>query len=105
MVIIETTIFTRQVRKLLSDDEYKELQSFLVRYPDAGVLLISGSGLRKLRWSKQERGKRGGVRIIYYWAVSSEQILMLMIYPKSQQDDLTPGQIKILKGIVEEEFK
>lgn len=104
MIVIETSIFTRQVLDLLTDEEYRELQKVLVNRPDAGVLIVGSGGLRKIRWAKQGRGKRGGVRVIYYWAVSSEQILMLFMYPKSERDDLTPTQIKMLKQIVEEEY-
>ena len=104
MVFIETPIFTRQVQELLTDDEYRELQKALVNRPDAGSLIVGSGGLRKIRWAKQGRGKRGGVRVIYYWAVSPEQILMLFMYPKGERDDLTPVQIKMLKQIVEEEY-
>ena len=104
MIIIETSIFTRQVQTLLSDEEYCELQNFLVQHPKAGRLMIGSAGLRKLRWVKQGKGKRGGVRVIYYWTVELEQILMLFIYSKSEKDDLTPKQIKILKGIIKEEY-
>ena len=104
MIFIETSIFTRQVLYLLTDEEYRELQKVLVNRPNAGSLIVGSGGLRKIRWAKQGRGKRGGVRVIYYWAVSSEQILMLFIYPKNERDDLTPTQIKMLKQIVEEAY-
>jgi mRNA-degrading endonuclease RelE of RelBE toxin-antitoxin system len=104
MVFIETSIFTRQVLDLLTDEEYRELQKVLANRPDAGPLIVGSGGLRKIRWAKQGRGKRGGVRIIYYWAVSPEQILMLFMYPKGERDDLTPAQIKMLKQIVEEAY-
>jgi mRNA-degrading endonuclease RelE of RelBE toxin-antitoxin system len=104
MVFIETSIFTRQVQELLTDDEYRELQKALVNRPGAGSLIVGSGGLRKIRWAKQGRGKRGGVRVIYYWAVSPEQILMLFMYPKGERDDLSPVQIKMLKQIVEEEY-
>jgi mRNA-degrading endonuclease RelE of RelBE toxin-antitoxin system len=104
MVFVETSIFTRQVQELLTDDEYRELQKTLVNRPDAGSLIVGSGGLRKIRWAKQGKGKRGGVRVIYYWAVSQEQILMLFMYPKGERDDLTPVQVKILRQIVEEEY-
>jgi hypothetical protein len=66
MVIIETSIFTRQVQALLDDNDYRRLQTILVMRPDAGDLIPGGSGLRKIRWGVQGRGKRGGVRIIYF---------------------------------------
>jgi mRNA-degrading endonuclease RelE of RelBE toxin-antitoxin system len=104
MIFIETSIFTRQVLDLFTDEEYRELQKVLVNRPDAGSLIVGSGGLRKIRWAKQGRGKRGGVRVIYYWAVSSAQILMLFMYPKGERDDLTPIQIKMLKQIVEEAY-
>ena len=104
MVIIETSVFTRQVRQLLSDEEYRELQAALVNRPTAGSLIVSSGGLRKLRWATKGKGKRGGSRVIYYWAVMPEQILMLLIYSKSEREDLTRDQLKTLKKIVEEEF-
>jgi mRNA-degrading endonuclease RelE of RelBE toxin-antitoxin system len=105
MIIIETPIFTRQLLSLLSDEEYRELQNELILRPDAGNIIRGSGGLRKLRWSIAGRGKRGGVRVIYYWHSHRELILMLFIYPKSKQEDLTPQQLKILKAIIEREFK
>ena len=68
-------------------------------------MVIPGSGgLRKIRWASSGRGKRGGVRIIYYWAVELEQLLMLFVFAKNERDDLTPDQLKILKTIVEDEY-
>jgi hypothetical protein len=104
MVIIETSIFTRQVRDLLSDDEYRELQVALVHRPHVGSIIKASGGLRKVRWAVKGRGKRGGVRVIYYWAVPSDQLLMLLLYSKSEHDDLTPVQLKTLKKIVEQEY-
>jgi mRNA-degrading endonuclease RelE of RelBE toxin-antitoxin system len=104
MVIIETLVFTRQVRKLLSDDEYQQLQLELVERPDLGVVIQGSGGLRKVRWAAKGHGKRGGSRVIYYWAVSQDQILMLLIYPKNVQDDLSPAQLSALRKAVEAEF-
>jgi hypothetical protein len=104
MVIIETSVFTRQVRALLSDEEYRELQTELVNRPAAGSIIVGSGGLRKLRWATRGKGKRGGSRVIYYWAVTQEQLLMLLIYSKSEREDLTRDQLKTLKKIVEEEY-
>jgi len=104
MVIIETSIFTRQLQELLTDEEYRQLQIALVNRPDAGLVIVGSGGLRKVRWGKQSKGKRGGARVIYYWAVAQDQLLMLLIYTKSEQDDLTPAQLKLLRQIVEEDY-
>jgi len=105
VIIIETSIFTRQVLTLLSEEEYRKLQLALILRPNLGVVIPGSGGLRKARWALQDRGKRGGVRTIYYWAVAQDQILMLMIYAKNEQDDLTPDQLKILRRIIEEEYR
>jgi len=105
MVILETSVFTRQVQKLLTEDEYKELQFELVDRPDLGPIIPGSGGLRKVRWAGRGRGKRGGVRVIYYWAVAQERILMLLIYAKSDQDDLSREQLQVLRKIVEAEYR
>lgn len=104
MVIIETSFFTRQVLKLLTDDEYRKLQTVMVNHPGTGPVISGGGGLRKIRWGLRGRGKRGGVRVIYYWAVEQEQLLMIFMYPKSERDALSRNQLSILRKIVEEEY-
>lgn len=104
MIILETSIFTRQVLLLLSDDEYRLLQAVLVNRPDIGAVIPSSGGLRKARWGMAGRGKRGGVRVIYYWAVKYERILMLLIYPKNVKDNLTAEQLKTLRKIIKKEY-
>lgn len=105
MVIIETSVFTRQVQKLLTDAEYQQLQVTLVERPDIGAVIVGSGGLRKVRWGRTGQGKRGGTRVIYYWAVGPAQLLMLLIYPKSEQDDLSEAQLQVLKKIVEAEYR
>jgi mRNA-degrading endonuclease RelE of RelBE toxin-antitoxin system len=71
MQFIETSIFTRQVTSLLTDDEYSQLQVALFTHPEMGSIIPRSGGLRKVRWSMSGRGKRGGVRAIYYWVVKT----------------------------------
>lgn len=104
MLIVETRIFTRQVQSILSDEEYRLLQLLLSAQPDRGVVVKRSGGLRKMRWAKGSRGKSGGVRVIYYWAKGQEQLLMLLVYAKSAQDDLTARQLETLRSVVEEEY-
>ena len=104
MEIIETSVFTRQIQGLISDDEYAELQFALSERPELGALIRNGGGIRKVRWSAKGRGKRGGIRVIYYWYVSGDQILMLLAYAKNVQDNLTSEQMKTLRQLVKEEF-
>ena len=102
MEIIETPIFTRKINGVLSDDEYGKLQWTLVINPEAGAVIPGSKGLRKLRWAIPGKGKRGGLRIIYYWYIRDEKIYMLFPYKKSEQGDLTNEQIKILNEYVKE---
>lgn len=85
----------------MSDDEYRSLQEALITRPESGDLIKGSSGLRKIRWKLEGQGKRGGVRVIYYWVTADDQIRMLYVYRKSKQTDLTPEQITALKSIVE----
>jgi mRNA-degrading endonuclease RelE of RelBE toxin-antitoxin system len=104
MVIIETPIFTRLIRELIPEEEYRLLQLHLVNKPDAGKVIQGSGGLRKLRWSAGGHGKSGGIRVIYYWVVSHDTILLLYAYPKSRQDDLTPEQLQQIRKVVEKEY-
>lgn len=104
MIIIETPIFTRRIQTILSDEEYRLLQTHLINKPDVGKIIPGSGGLRKLRWSAGGHGKSGGIRVIYYWFVAKDVILLLFSYPKNEQDDLTQKQLKQLKKIIEGEY-
>jgi mRNA-degrading endonuclease RelE of RelBE toxin-antitoxin system len=105
MRFIETPVFTSLVRRHLPDEQYRALQLALLLRPEQGALIRGSGGLRKLRWAPEGRGKRGGFRVIYYWAVDEEVCYMLYLYRKNAQDDLTPAQIRVLGRLVREEFK
>jgi mRNA-degrading endonuclease RelE of RelBE toxin-antitoxin system len=100
--IIETPVFTRKIKDVLSDDEYGKLQWALVINPEAGAVIPGSGGLRKLRWAISGRGKRGGLRVIYYWYTQDEKIYMLLPYKKSEQEDLTNEQMRILNRYVKD---
>ena len=104
MTIIETPIFTRRIQVMLSDEEYRLLQAHLVNNPDVGKVIRGSGGMRKLRWSAKGHGKRGGIRVIYYWSTSKNIILLLFAYSKNEQDDLTKEQLWQLKKIIEREY-
>ena len=104
MEIIETSVFTRKIRELISDEEYGELQFALIQRPDTGAVIPQSGGIRKIRWSGSGRGKRGGIRVIYYWYVNEQQIYMLLAYAKNEQVNFSAAQLKVLKKLVEEEF-
>ncbi len=105
MIIIETTIFTKIITSLLSDDDYQKLQNELIQNPAIGNLISGSGGIRKVRWKLQGRGKRGGARVLYYWANNENQIFMLFAYPKNEMENITKEQLSILKKAVKMEFK
>jgi mRNA-degrading endonuclease RelE of RelBE toxin-antitoxin system len=98
---IETPIFTKEIIRLLPEDSYRRLQFALFLRPDAGDVIRGSGGLRKIRWEIPGRGKRGGLRVIYYWDAAN-RIYMLLPYKKNEQEDLTPAQLKQLRAIVKE---
>ncbi len=104
MLIIETPIFTRRIQAILSDEEYRLLQIHLVNRPDIGKVIPGSGSLRKLRWSAGGHGKRGGIRVIYYWFMLKDIILLLFAYLKSEQDDLTSEQLRQLRKVIEREY-
>ncbi len=105
MLFIETSVFTRKLPSILSDEEYRLLQDELDKRPDAGKEIKHSGGIRKLRWGAKGQGKRGGSRIIYYWVISKDVIFFLYLYGKNEQGDLTADQIKVLKKVVDEELR
>jgi len=102
--LIETSTFTRQITALLSDEDYGAFQSRLAATPGLGALIKGGGGIRKVRVAAGSRGKRGGARVIYYWAVRRDLILLLYAYPKNVSADLTLKQVAQLGKAVKEEF-
>ena len=105
MELIETPTFTRQITALLSDGNYGAFQSQLAANPGLGALIKGGGGIRKVRVAVGSRGKRGGARVIYYWAVRRDLILLLYAYPKNVSADLTPKQVAQFAKVVKEEFR
>jgi len=101
MLFIESAVFTRQVRELLTDEEYADLQWHLAAFPMAGTVIQGTGGLRKIRWSCRGSGKRGGMRVIYFHAVSASQIRLLLVYRKGVKDDLSSAQKRILRQLNE----
>jgi len=94
---IETRLFSRLVSMHLPDEEYAKLQQTLIEDPAARNLIPGSGGVRKLRWKSSGRGKRGGVRFIYYARMKQGEIWMLTIYPKNVSDDIPAHILKKIK--------
>ena len=100
MEFIETPVFTKAAKRLLTEDELCRLQMTLCIHPSMGQVIPHSGGLRKIRWISGTKGKRGGLRIIYYWITADHKIYLLYAYAKSTEESLTSEQIKILKSII-----
>jgi hypothetical protein len=105
LTIVETAIFAKRRPDILDDEEYRLLQLTIARDPAIGTLIPGTGGIRKARWQLEGRGKSGGARVIYYWAVSREVVLMLHLYAKNERADLTKDQLRLLAATVKGEFK
>lgn len=105
--LIELPIFSKYREDYLGDYEYSKLQELLVNNPASGDLIQGTGGLRKLRYgdSSRGKGKRGGLRIIYYWWVNAYQIFLFTLYNKNEMTDLSHDQKKKLKELLENEIK
>ena len=97
ITFIETAVFARAREHYLDDREFAELQQFPIRHPNAGVVVPGSGGVRKVRWAVPGMGKRGGVRVLYFWAEAGGQIWLLVIYGKSVQENIAAGTLRRLK--------
>ena len=97
MVFIESPIFSRRVAELLDDDDLAALEWALTLHPEAGVLIPGTGGVRKLRWGAEGRGKRGGLRVVYYWRDQQGEIWLLTVYDKHQQEKIPAHVLRALR--------
>lgn len=100
ITVAETAVFMRQAGALWTDDERLEFIDFIARNPEAGDLIPASGGVRKIRWGRQGSGKRGGVRVIYFYHDPAMPLYLLMIYAKSQRDDLSSDARRTVQGLV-----
>ena len=105
MRFVETHVFTAALRRHLDAERYRQLQIALLLRPEQGPVIKGSGGLRKIRWATSGGGKRGGLRVISYWASGEQAFYMVYAYTKAEQGDLTPTQTRQLRLLVREEFK
>ena len=106
-VFVELPPFARYRAEYLDDDAFVELERLLMLNPEAGVLIPGAGGLRKLRFADERRGKgkRGGLRVIYYWWDAGLQFWLFTIYDKDEASDLTKAQRETLKRMIKNELE
>ncbi len=102
-VFIESPAFERYRPDYLNDEEYRAFQNILLEQPKAGDVIKGSGGIRKIRYSQKNRGKgkRGGVRVIYYWLDAHHRFYLITLYSKGEMTDLSPNETKALKKLVE----
>jgi hypothetical protein len=107
MEFFEAPAFSRHLSDYLSEDSYRDLQMKLVSNPELGDLMPGTGGFRKMRWTDARRGKgrRGGLRVIYYFFRSENQIWLMTLYDKDEAKDLTAPEKKALKAAIESELR
>jgi len=102
ITIAETPPYTRKAEKLLSSSERRDLISYLARNPKSGALIEGTGGVRKLRWSRSASGKRGGVRIIYYYHSELMPLYLLTLFAKNEKENISKQEKNILTLLVKE---
>lgn len=102
LYITELQEFRKKASKLLTTEERAELLTFLAKNPKDGDIVAGTGGIRKMRWGAGGRGKRGGVRIIYYYHIVGSEIFLITIYAKNEQKDISPKAKRLYKTLIEE---
>jgi hypothetical protein len=98
---IETRLFTRLVQTYLTDDQYSALRRALIDDPAIGSVIPGSGGVRKLRWQVAGRGKRGGIRIIYFVRTPRDEIWMLTLYAKNVEANIPAHVLKQIKDEID----
>lgn len=104
---VELPPFERHRQDYLGDESFRVLQKLLMANPEAGDVIEGTGGLRKVRYADEKRGKgkRGGLRVIYYWWQAGKQFWLFTVYNKDEMDDMTTAQRKILKELLKRELE
>ncbi|MEJ0231796.1 toxin (plasmid) [Klebsiella michiganensis] len=103
-LFVELPPFARHRAEYLTDDEFRVFQQMLLKNPVCGDVIQHTGGLRKVRFgdARRNKGKRGGIRVIYYWYLEKSHFLLFTLYDKDQKDDLTKAQRDTLREMLEQ---
>ena len=102
ITVVETPTFKNDADRLLGEEERLELITYLASNPTAGAVISGTGGIRKVRWARENEGKSGGYRAIFYYHSEEIPLFALMVYPKSTKDNLTKGERNELKKFIRE---
>ena len=106
-LFVELPAFERSRSAYLTDEAFRGLQNAMLKDPEAGDVIAGTGGLRKVRHGDATRGKgkRGGLRIIYYWWEPKKQFWLFTLYDKDELDDLSPKEKAMLKTLLKQELE
>ena len=106
-VFVELPAFESRRREYLDDDAFRRLQDLLMKDPEAGDRMPDTGGLRKLRFvdERRSKGKRSGLRVIYYWWQQGPQFWLFTLFDKDEMTDLTASQRKVLRALIKAELQ
>ncbi len=101
MEFIEAPLFSKLIHDYLNDEEYSALQWSLTLHPESGKIIPKSGGIRKLRWPGKGKGKKGGLRIVYYWKNQKGEIWFLTVYAKGEAENISPSTLSIIRKEIE----
>lgn len=99
ITVVETQLFIRQAHDVWSDAEREEFVNFIARNPEAGAVIPETGGVRKVRWARAGKGKRGGARIVYFYNDAERPLYLLMVYAKARQENLTADEKRTVRNL------
>jgi hypothetical protein len=99
ITVAETPVFVRQAKEVWTDDEHDAFVLYIAGNPEAGAVIPDTGGVRKVRWSRAGIGKRGGVRVIYFYHDRDRPLYLLMVYAKARQEDLDPDEKRAVREL------
>jgi hypothetical protein len=99
ITVAETPLFVRQADAIWDEDERLEFVTFIAANPEAGDVIPGTGGVRKVRWSRQGFGKRGGVRVVYFYYDANWPLYLLMVYAKARKADLSPAEKRSVREL------
>jgi hypothetical protein len=99
ITVAATPLFVRQASEVWDESEHEAFVTFIASNPDAGDVIPDTGGVRKVRWSRAGTGKRGGVRVIYFYHDAGRPLYLLMVYAKARREDLTPDEKRVVRAL------
>jgi len=102
ITVAETPLFVRQADEVWGETEREAFISFIAWNPDAGDIVPETGGVRKIRWNRPGTGKRGGVRVIYFYHRADRPLYLLMVYAKARKENLSPDEKRAVRRLVSE---